>query len=317
LAESCVVVLTPGMGDDIQAIKAGLMEVADLFVVNKADRDGSDRVVSEILQMLELGEHGAWLPPVLKTVATTGAGVDELIGKLAEHRAFLDGPEGAKRKRERTKMRIEGLVKEDFLRRIESLRGDSGALEQGASRVEARIEDPLSAARGVLSHLEQRSAGAAESPSSPSKEIPGPKSPVPKPQDLVSRISHLGIAVTSLAEGGTFWDLLGLHEEHREEVSSQKVLTSFRPVGESFLELLESTSPDSPIAKALEKRGPGIHHLCLEVGDVRATLARLKAAGVRLVNEEPFAGAHGCLAAFVHPASTGGILVELSEKAAS
>ncbi len=95
LAESCVVVLTPGMGDDIQAIKAGLMEVADLFVVNKADRDGADRVVQEILQMLELGEHGAWVPPIVKTIATTGAGLDELAARLAEHRAFLDGPQGA------------------------------------------------------------------------------------------------------------------------------------------------------------------------------------------------------------------------------
>ena len=308
LAESCVVVLTPGMGDDIQAIKAGLMEVADLFVVNKADRDGSDRVVQEVLQMLELGEHGAWLPPVVKTVATTGAGLDELIVKLAEHRAFLDGPEGAQRKRERTKKRIEGLVREEILRRLETLKGDRGALEESAARVEGRQEDPISAARALASRIDRGSAGAA--PCSPSKK--SPKSP-----GLVSRISHLGIAVKSLAEGSAFWDLLGLHEEHREEVSSQKVLTSFRPVGESFLELLESTSPDGPIAKAIEKRGPGIHHLCLEVGDVRATLAKLKAAGVRLVNEEPFVGAHDCLVAFVHPASTGGILVELSEKAAS
>ena len=305
LAESCVVVLTPGMGDDIQAIKAGLMEVADLFVVNKADRDGSDRVVQEILQMLELGEHGAWLPPVVKTVATTGAGLDELIVKLAKHRAFLDGPEGAQRKRERTKKRIEGLVREEILRRLETLKGDRGALEESAARVEGRQEDPISAARALASRIDRGSAGAA--PCSPSKK--SPKSP-----GLVSRISHLGIAVKSLAEGSAFWDLLGLHEEHREEVSSQKVLTSFRPVGESFLELLESTSPDGPIAKAIEKRGPGIHHLCLEVGDVRATLAKLKAAGVRLVNEEPFVGAHDCLVAFVHPASTGGILVELSEK---
>ncbi|NTU43719.1 MAG: hypothetical protein HGA78_11870, partial [Nitrospirales bacterium] len=84
LAETCVVVLTPGMGDDIQAIKAGIMEVADVFVVNKADRDGADRVVHEILQMLEMGEHGAWLPPVLKSVARSGEGVPELwetIGK--------------------------------------------------------------------------------------------------------------------------------------------------------------------------------------------------------------------------------------------
>jgi LAO/AO transport system kinase len=309
LAQSCVVVLTPGMGDDIQAIKAGLMEVADLFVVNKADRDGADRVMQEILQMLELGEHGAWLPPVVKTVATTGAGLDELASKLAEHRAFLDGPQGAERKRERTKMRIEGLIREEILRRLETLKGDRGALEEAATRVESRQEDPIFVARALASRLQP---GADTEPSSLSKKSPGPKSP-----GLVSKISHLGIAVPSLEKGGAFWDLLGLLEEHREEVASQKVVTSFRAVGESHLELLESTSPDGPIGKALATRGPGIHHLCLEVTDVNAALARLKAAGVRLVNETPFAGAGGCRVAFVHPASTGGILLELSEKAGS
>ncbi len=321
LAESCVVVLTPGMGDDIQAIKAGLMEVADLFVVNKADRDGADRVVQEILQMLELGEHGAWVPPVVKTVATTGAGLDELAAKLVEHRAFLDGPQGAERKRERTKMRIEGLVREEILRGLETLRGDRGALEEAAARVEGRLEDPVSSARALASRIDRGAAGATpHSPkksSDPSPDFPpsslSRKSPVPS---LVSRISHLGIAVPSLEKGGAFWDLLGLLEEHREEVESQRVVTSFRAVGESHLELLESTSPDGPIAKALEKRGPGIHHLCLEVADVRLVLAQLKAAGVRLVNEEPFDGAQGCLVAFVHPSATGGILLELSEKKA-
>ena len=310
LAESCVVVLTPGMGDDIQAIKAGLMEVADLFVVNKADRDGADRVVQEILQMLELGEHGAWIPPVVKTVATTGAGLDELIEKLEEHRNFLLGPNGARRKRERTRIRIEGLIREDFLRRVKSLGGDQGALDEAANRVEARAEDPIAAARGLVQRVDRGAAGAATPPipSSPSK-----KSSL-SPSSLVSHISHLGISVPSIEQGGKFWDLLGLVEEHREEVASQKVLTSFRAVGESHLELLEPTSPDSPIAKALATRGPGIHHLCLEVTDVRAALARLKAAGVRVVNEEPFDGAHDCLVAFVHPSATGGILLELSEK---
>jgi methylmalonyl-CoA epimerase len=126
-------------------------------------------------------------------------------------------------------------------------------------------------------------------------------------------IAHLGIAVQSLEKDGRFFDLLGLIESHREEVTSQKVMTSFRPVGGSSLELLEPTAPDSPIAKALEKRGPGVHHICLDVDDVAAVLARLKAAGVRLVNETPFEGAHGCLVAFVHPAATGGILLELSQ----
>jgi LAO/AO transport system kinase len=306
LAETCVVVLTPGMGDDIQALKAGLMEVADLFVVNKADRDGADHVVQEILQMLELGEHGAWVPPVLKTVATRGQGLEELETKLCQHRAFLDGPEGAARRRERTKKRIEGLIKESFLRRVESLRGENGALEDVAARVEAREENPLSAADGLIGRIDQ-SAGDA-SPVSPSRKSPG------NPPGLVSRISHLGVAVSSLEQGGAFWDLLGLLEEHSETVDSQKVTTSFRRVGESHVELLEPTSPESPVAKFLEKRGPGIHHLCLDVPDVEAALAKLRAAGVKLINDTPFDGAHGCRVAFVHPAATGGILLELSEK---
>ena len=129
----------------------------------------------------------------------------------------------------------------------------------------------------------------------------------------VRKIAHIGIAVRSIEKDGKFYDLLGLIENHREEVDSQKVRTSFRPVGESSMELLEPTSPESPIARALEKRGPGVHHICLEVDDVAAVLTRLKAAGVRLVNETPFEGAHGCLVAFIHPASTGGILLELSQ----
>jgi LAO/AO transport system kinase len=302
LAESCVVMLTPGMGDDIQAIKAGLMEVADLFVVNKADKEGADRVVQEILRMLELGEHGAWVPPIVKTVATTGSGVPEMRAKLREHRTFLDGPEGAGRRRERTRKRIEGLLREEILGRLETLGGDGGALDELAERVEARAEDPISAARHLAGRLQHDAGGAAAD--SPSKKIPGP----------ISRIAHLGIAVESIETGSAFWDLLGLGEEHREEVSSQKVLTSFHPVGESSLELLEPTSKDSAIAKFLARRGPGIHHVCLDVEDIDATLVKLRAAGVKLVNETPFDGAGGCRVAFVHPSATGGILLELSEK---
>ncbi len=135
-----------------------------------------------------------------------------------------------------------------------------------------------------------------------------------QPTGRVLRIAHIGIAVESIEKNGAFYDLLDLIETHREDVESQKVLTSFRPVGESFLELLEPTSPESPIAKYLAKNRPGIHHVCLEVDDVNAVLSKLKEKGVRLINETPFEGAHQCLVAFVHPASTGGILLELSQK---
>ena len=294
LAETCVVLLTPGMGDDIQAIKAGLMEVADVFVVNKADRDGADRTVHEVLQMLEMGEHGPWLPPVLKAVARTGEGVDALRAEIARHREFLSGPSGAARRRDRTVRRIETIVQQKLLAELHGLSGSDASIASWAGRIEARREDPFRAADALLETL--RKNGSAGTPDGGRMKI-----------------SHLGLAVASVDGGGSFWDLLGLVEEHREEVASQKVLTSFRPVGESSLELLEPTSPESPIAKFLEKKGPGIHHVCLEVSDVVATLAKLKAAGVRLVNETPFEGAHGCLVAFVHPAATGGVLLELSQ----
>jgi LAO/AO transport system kinase len=294
LAETCVVLLTPGMGDDIQAIKAGLMEVADVFVVNKADRDGADRTVHEVLQMLELGEHGAWIPPIVKTVARTGDGVAGLRAELAKHHEFLSGPAGESRRRDRTVRRIESIVQERLLAELHGLSGSEASMASWAGRIEARSEDPFRAARALLETLRRNGGPAA-------------------PKDGVRKISHLGLAVATVDGGGSFWDLLGLPEEHREEVASQKVITSFRPVGESALELLEPTAPESPIAKYLEKRGPGLHHVCLEVADVAAMLAKLKAAGVRLVNETPLPGAHGCLVAFVHPASTGGVLLELSQ----
>ena len=159
LAESSVVVLTPGMGDDIQAIKAGLMEVADVFVVNKADREGADRVVTEVLQMLELGEHGAWVPPVLKAVARTGGGIPEVRASLERHREFLAGEEGAHRRRDRVLRRIESIVRERLLAELRALSGTDGSLEAHASAVERRDEDPLAAAEALLAALRAGGAG--------------------------------------------------------------------------------------------------------------------------------------------------------------
>jgi len=160
LAESSVVVLTPGMGDDIQAIKAGLMEVADVFVVNKADRDGADRVVTEVLQMLELGEHGPWVPPVLKSVARLGTGVPELRAELERHRQFLLGAEGQGRRRSRVRRRIESIVRERLLAELSALAGTDGSLDAHVAAVEGRTEDPMAAAEALLSAL--RSGGRKE-----------------------------------------------------------------------------------------------------------------------------------------------------------
>lgn len=124
-------------------------------------------------------------------------------------------------------------------------------------------------------------------------------------------LDHIGIAVKSL-DAATIYKDLGLTVEHVETVETQKVRTAFLSVGDANLELLEPTSPDSPIAKFIEKRGEGIHHLCFRVDDIDAHLAALKAKGYRLINEAPVPGAHGCRVAFLHPAAGNGVLIELS-----
>jgi methylmalonyl-CoA/ethylmalonyl-CoA epimerase len=126
-------------------------------------------------------------------------------------------------------------------------------------------------------------------------------------------LDHIGIAVRSL-DAAKIYEALGLTIEHTEVVETQKVKTAFLSVGDSNLELLEPTSPDSTIAKFIEKRGEGIHHICLRVDDIEAHLERLKAQGYRLINEAPVPGAHGCRVAFLHPAAGNGVLIELSEK---
>lgn len=126
------------------------------------------------------------------------------------------------------------------------------------------------------------------------------------------KIDHLGIATKGIEEALRFWEnALGLENVHTEVVDDQKVRVAMLPLGESRIELLEPTAEDSPISKFLEKRGGGIHHIAIRVDDIRASLAKLKAEGARLIDEEPRVGAEGCLVAFVHPAASGGVLLEL------
>lgn len=127
-------------------------------------------------------------------------------------------------------------------------------------------------------------------------------------------VDHIGIAVADLGAALAFYrDALGLEIEAPEEVPSQRVRAHFIPAGEAALELLEATADDSPIAKFVAKRGPGLHHITLRVDDIGAALAELKARGVRLIDEAPRAGAHGSLVAFVHPSSAHGVLLELKQ----
>lgn len=127
-------------------------------------------------------------------------------------------------------------------------------------------------------------------------------------------LDHIGIATESLEAGKAFYQAMGLKLDHVEDVKSEKVKVGFFGLDNKCnIELLEPTSDDSTVAKFLEKRGPGIHHICLRVENIRDTIKRLVANGVTMIHPEPFKGAHNCEVAFVHPKSTGGVLIELSQ----
>jgi methylmalonyl-CoA/ethylmalonyl-CoA epimerase len=133
---------------------------------------------------------------------------------------------------------------------------------------------------------------------------------------MKATLEHVGIAVADLKEALAFYqDALGLEVALPEEVTSQRVRAHFIDAGQASLELLEATADDSPIAKYVARRGPGLHHITLRVDDIAAALVRLKSRGVRLIDEAPRNGAHGALVAFIHPASAHGVLVELTQPA--
>jgi LAO/AO transport system kinase len=236
LADVTVLVLVPGMGDEVQSLKAGVMEVADIFVVNKSDRDGAELVEQEIVAMQGLAaERSGWIPPVVRTVATTGEGVQELM---------------------------------EAVRRC--------AAERGAQRLRAGTEE--------------RESGL--------------------------RLDHLGVAVRSIAAARGFYEALGLVVNHEETVEHEKVKTAMLPLGKSRIELLEATEDDSTIGKFIAKRGEGLHHVAVHADAIDAIFARLTAQGVRLASDAVRIGAGGHRYFFVHPASTGGVLLEIVGDAA-
>lgn len=205
-----LVVLAPGMGDEIQAIKAGVMEIADAFVINKCDRGGADATERELETM-----H-----PVFRTVASEGNGIAAVADYLCETPA--------------------GRV------------GDTATVS----------------------------------------------------------VDHIAVAVQSIDAALGFYEALGLQINHRETVAHEKVSVAMLPVGEIRLELLQAAESDSTVAKFLEKRGPGLHHVALKVSDLENLAARLRASGARLLGEVK-TGAGGHRYVFVHPQSTGGVLWEL------
>ena len=219
-----VLVLAPGTGDHVQTLKAGILEIADIFVLNQADRPGADALERDILDLLSLDAAPAAL---VRTVATEDRGIAELLAAIRAHR-----PRDAR---------------------------------------------PLLETEGYLIH-------------------------------------HVGIAVRSLDDALAFYEgTLGLRAAARESLPAEMVHLAMLPASGSRLELIAPSSPDSPVARFLEKRGQGLHHIALSVPDLPVLAARLRAQGVRLVDQLR-RGAGGHWYVFVHPAAAGGVLLELIQR---
>ncbi len=296
-ANVSVVVLVPGMGDDIQAIKAGIMEIGDVFVINKADRDGVDRTERELISLVEMSTRpDGWQPRIVRTIATEDRGLDELIVAVEDYAGF-QGPAGAHQKRQTNiaEHRLLELLKDGLTRKVLNEALPEGRLRELAAAVSVKDRDPYSIVDEIV------------------EQVHFNKQPH---EDSVTRIEHLGIAVSSLEASLAFWrDGLGLQLREVEIVEDQGVKTAMLPLGESRIELLEATGDETPVGKFLSKRGPGFHHVCVAVDDLEGMLAKLAERGVQLIDKHPRCGAGGTKIAFIHPASTGGVLVELVQQA--
>jgi LAO/AO transport system kinase len=226
LVDITVLLLVPGMGDDVQSLKAGVMEAADIFVLNKADLPGADQVEAHVLAMQSLAPaRRAWVPPVVRTVASSGEGVGDLLSAIAA---------------------------------------------AAAARME-KVE----------------------------RDLP------------LARLDHLGVAVRSISAVSGFYERLGLRITHEETVEHEQVRTAMLALEQSRIELLEAVVEDSVIGRFISRRGEGLHHIALRVERLDQHFADLQAAGVRLASDAIRVGAGGHRYFFVHPAGTGGVLLEL------
>lgn len=284
VADVCVVVAVPGAGDEVQAMKAGVMEIADVFVVNKADLDGADQAVALIEQSLGLGEASDRRnAEVVRVVATTGAGVTELVAAI--DRCRDGGPADGTRRRQRAERRLLDALARTAIDRARQAAG-TASWHAMIERLENRRDDPHAVAQRLLE-------GA----------------------DVVGRLDHVGVATDAVASSlGFFGALLGLVVGPPEDVPSEGVRVRFIETGDARIEMIEASDDTSAFARSVRERGPGLHHIALRVDDLDATLEHLAGRGVRLVDRRGRPGAHGTRVAFIHPSSARGVLVELVER---
>jgi LAO/AO transport system kinase len=277
LADAVAVVLVPGMGDSVQSLKAGVLEIASAFVLNKADCAGMERLEAEIGEMLGLSavvSAGAIAPPVLKTVATTGVGVGELVAvldSLADSRKHAPGARSP-------------ISPRDLMYGLKSV---------------------------PLTVRENSGKSSKDSGESVQVELSGVRSALGMHDGVV--LDHLGIAVRSIEASRGLYEAIVVRVSGIEEIEQERVRVAMLEMGGSRIELLEATEADSAVGRFLARRGEGLHHVALRVPDLAGAVERLTEIGVRLVSEKIQVGAGGHRYVFVHPQSANGVLVELVE----
>ena len=300
LADVAVLMLVPGLGDDIQTLKAGVMEIADIFVVNKSDRAGAERVEQEVLMLQSVASRSdGWVPPIVKTVATTGQGIEELVRALDNFTEFSkQGDAGKKRQIDHSRFRLLDLLRQTVFERAVAGPLEDGSLDRQVAEIVAHRKTPHEVVDEIVAAL-----------------IPvGLSGSAILASTRGVKFHHLGVAVESLASAAPIFEkLLGKPPAATETVVEQKVRVASFHLGNGRVELLEATEADSPIARFIAKRGAGIHHLALSVHDLPGTLRALEANGMRLIDRAPRAGAERERIAFLHPSSTAGVLIELIE----
>ncbi|MFQ5878012.1 MAG: methylmalonyl Co-A mutase-associated GTPase MeaB [Acidobacteriota bacterium] len=304
-ADTILVILTPGQGDDIQAIKAGILEIADILVINKADHPGAERLESDLESMLTLAEPRPWRPPIVRTVASDGRGVEKVAAAIDDHSRHLR-EKGRLDARHRANLatRLLEILRDSVVSRLAAEEMGRDEMSLFEERLQAREIDPYTAAREVLRRL--RASGGRE-PARRAEAAAGPGAPV---------LDHLGIAVRDLDERiAVYRDLLGLDLTGIEEVPGEGVRVAMLPAGRARIELLEPIDATSTVARFISRRGEGIHHVCFRVENLRAAVELFRRAGLMPAGEACRPGAEGSRVAFIHPKRTGGVLIELREEA--
>jgi LAO/AO transport system kinase len=284
LADVSVVVLVPGMGDDVQALKAGLMEIGDIFVINKCDRPGVENMERAILSLLALDHRSdGWIPPIVKTVATEGRGVDDLKKHIDDYLSrFTNSEQRLVRKKQAAREHLTALLRERLVQTTMDTAFAGEALDDVLGKIARHEADPHAIVDTILAPA--------------------------------NRIDHVGIAVRSIADALKLYEgIIGLKVSGYEDVEEQGVRVAMLPIGDSRLELLEPLHAESPVEKFMSKRGEGIHHIAVCVDNIELALERFKASGARLIDAVPRRGAGNSKIAFIHPAGTHGVLLELVE----